>query len=60
MFQKLNDDGLTIILVTHESDIAEFAKRSIYFRDRRIRRDELVQNRPVAAEVLKNMPTLED
>ena len=56
----MNDDGLTIILVTHESDIAEFAKRSIYFRDRRIRRDELVQNRPVAAEVLKNMPTLED
>jgi len=48
------------VLVTHEPDIAEFAKRSIYFRDGRIRRDELVQNRPVAAEALKNMPTLED
>jgi len=60
VFQRLNDDGLTIVLVTHEPDIAEFAKRSIYFRDGRIRRDELVQNRPVAAEALKNMPTLED
>src|SRR5437588_10959725 len=60
VFQKLNDDGLTIVLVTHEPDIAQFFKRSIYFRDGRIRRDELVQNRPVAAEALKNMPTLED
>jgi putative ABC transport system ATP-binding protein len=60
VFQKLNNDGLTIVLVTHEPDIAEFAKRGIHFRDGTIRRDERVQNRPIAAEVLKNMPTLED
>ena len=60
VFQKLNDGGLTVVMVTHEPDIAEFAKRGIYFRDGTIRRDELVQNRPVAAEVLKNMPALED
>jgi putative ABC transport system ATP-binding protein len=60
VFQKLNDDGLTIVLVTHEPDIAEFAKRSIHFRDGTIRRDELVKNRPIAAEALKNMPALED
>jgi putative ABC transport system ATP-binding protein len=60
VFQKLNDDGLTIVLVTHEPDIAQFAKRGIHFRDGTIRRDELVQNRPAAAEVLKNMPALED
>jgi len=60
VFQKLNDDGLTIVIVTHESDIAEFAKRGIHFLDGTIRRDELVQKRPVAAEVLKNMPALED
>jgi putative ABC transport system ATP-binding protein len=60
VFQKLNDDGLTIVLVTHETDIAQFAKRSIHFRDGKIRRDEGVDNRPVASEVLANMPTLED
>jgi putative ABC transport system ATP-binding protein len=60
VFQKLNDDGLTIVLVTHENDIAQFAKRRIQFRDGKIRRDETVEKRPVAAEVLANMPTLED
>jgi putative ABC transport system ATP-binding protein len=60
IFQKLNDEGLTIVLVTHEPDIAHFAKRSIQFRDGKIRRDEPVQNRPLASEVIKNLPTLED
>jgi putative ABC transport system ATP-binding protein len=60
IFQKLNDEGLTIVLVTHEPDIANFAKRSIQFRDGKIRRDEPVQNRPRAAEVIKTLPTLED
>src|SRR6478672_7355114 len=60
VFQQLNDDGLTIVMVTHEPDIAEFSKRGIHFRDGTIRRDELVQNRPIAAEALKNMPELED
>ncbi|MCU1271579.1 MAG: Macrolide transporter ATP-binding protein [Acidobacteriaceae bacterium] len=60
IFQKLNDEGLTIVLVTHEPDIANFAKRSIQFRDGKIRRDEAVQNRPRAAEVIKTLPTLED
>jgi putative ABC transport system ATP-binding protein len=60
VFQKLNDGGLTVVLVTHESDISQFAKRGIHFLDGKIRRDEPVQNRPVAAEVLKNLPTLED
>jgi putative ABC transport system ATP-binding protein len=60
VFQKLNDDGLTVVLVTHEPDIAQYGKRSIHFRDGKIRRDELTENRPQAAEVLKHMPTLED
>jgi putative ABC transport system ATP-binding protein len=60
IFQKLNDQGLTIVLVTHEHDISEFAKRTIFFRDGKVRRDELVKSRPVAAEVLKTMPTLDD
>jgi ABC-type lipoprotein export system ATPase subunit len=48
------------VLVTHENDVAQFARRSIQFRDGKIRRDEAIQNRPVASEVLKNLPTLED
>jgi putative ABC transport system ATP-binding protein len=60
IFQKLNDDGLTIVLVTHEPDIAQFAKRSIQFRDGRIRRDERILNRPRASEVIQNLPKLED
>jgi len=60
VFQGLNERGLTLVMVTHEHDIAEFAKRVIVFRDGKIRRDELVKNRPRAAEVLKTMPTLED
>ena len=60
IFQRLNDAGLTIVLVTHEPDIAHFAKRTIIFRDGKIKRDEPVENRPVAAETLKIMPTVED
>jgi putative ABC transport system ATP-binding protein len=60
IFQKLNGDGLTVVLVTHEPDVAQFAKRSIEFRDGKIRRDEPIQARPIAADVLKSMPTLED
>src|SRR5260370_26880945 len=33
VFQDLNDKGLTIVMVTHEHDIAQFAKRVIVFRD---------------------------
>jgi len=60
VFQDLNDKGLTIVMVTHEHDIAEFAKRVLVFRDGKIRKDEPVRNRPRAAEVLKTLPTLED
>ena len=60
VLQKLNEKGLTIVLVTHEPDISTFAKRTIQFRDGKIRHDEVVAERPVAAEVLRQMPVLED
>jgi putative ABC transport system ATP-binding protein len=61
IFQKLNDEqGLTIVLVTHEPDIAQFAKRSLVFRDGKIRKDEAVCDRQIASEVLRTMPALED
>ncbi len=60
ILQNLNEKGLTIVLVTHEHDIAQFAKRVLVFRDGKIRKDDSVVNRPRATEVLKTMPTLED
>jgi putative ABC transport system ATP-binding protein len=60
IFQSLNNTGLTIILVTHEHDIAQFAKRSLAFRDGKIRRDEPIQKRARAVDVLKTLPVLED
>ncbi|MGC2696936.1 MAG: ABC transporter ATP-binding protein [Candidatus Angelobacter sp.] len=60
IFQTLNDQGLTVILVTHEPDIAQYAKRNIVFRDGKIRRDEIISSRAVAGNVLKTMPVLED
>jgi len=61
IFQRLNDErGITIVLVTHEHDISQFARRVLIFRDGKIRKDEAVAERPRAADVLKTMPTLED
>jgi putative ABC transport system ATP-binding protein len=60
ILQGLNDKGLTVVLVTHEQDIAQFAKRVLIFRDGKIRSDYPVLNRPRAADVLRTMPTLED
>jgi len=60
IFQRLNARGLTIILVTHELDIAQFSKREIVFRDGQIKRDDLVNVPHVASEVLKLMPTIKD
>jgi putative ABC transport system ATP-binding protein len=60
VFQRLNEQGLTIIMVTHEPDIAQFAKRVIVFRDGTVRRDDRVASRPRASNVLATMPALED
>ena len=60
VLQRLNDSGLTIILVTHEHDIAQFAKRVIVFRDGKIRKDDAVRHRPDANTVLETLPSLED
>ena len=60
IFQDLNEKGLTIVLVTHEQDIAQFAKRILIFRDGKLRSDRPVVNRPRANHVLRTLPTLED
>jgi putative ABC transport system ATP-binding protein len=56
IFQKLNDSGLTIVLVTHEPDIAQFAKRNVVFRDGLILKDSLVEKQSRASEILPTLP----
>ena len=59
--QELNEkEKLTIILVTHEYDIAEYARRTITFRDGRIVKDQPVAKRRVASEISASLPPLED
>ena len=61
VFQRLNEErNMTIVLVTHEPDIADFAKRIILFRDGRIRKDYQVENRRDAAQALLELPVDED
>ena len=58
IFQKLNDQGITIVLVTHEPDIAQYAKRHVIFRDGKIRSDKHNDGRRIAAEVIKTLPLI--
>jgi len=55
VFQKLNDQGITIVMVTHELDIARYTKRTIVLRDGRVVTDEAVQNRLNAATELHHL-----
>ena len=43
LFQQLNDRGISIILVTHEQDIAAAAKRRLTFRDGRVIEDKTIE-----------------
>jgi putative ABC transport system ATP-binding protein len=56
LFQDLNEKGRTIVFVTHEADIARFATRNIMFRDGKIQRESIVNDRLSASEMLKNLP----
>jgi putative ABC transport system ATP-binding protein len=57
IFQRLNQEKkLTVIIVTHEPDVAKYAERIVHVRDGRISSDEPVPERSIAAEVLKTLP----
>jgi putative ABC transport system ATP-binding protein len=45
IFQALNDEGRTVVLITHDSEIAQFAQRVVAFRDGRIVSDQGVADR---------------
>jgi putative ABC transport system ATP-binding protein len=50
IFQRLNDRGVTILLVTHEMETAEYAKRLVDFRGGAIEGSRVIMNRRLAAE----------
>jgi putative ABC transport system ATP-binding protein len=56
LFQDLNREGITVVLVTHEADIARYAGRTLAFRDGRLMRDERIRDRLIAREVLATLP----
>src|SRR5690348_17117136 len=55
VFQKLNEQGITIVMVTHELDIASYTKRNIIMRDGKVVTDEPVKNRLNAEEELRKL-----
>jgi len=56
----LNEEGKTIVLVTHEPDIASFTKRHILFRDGKIKSDSLNNDIKIASEVIKYLPKIDE
>jgi len=56
IFQQLNERGITVIMVTHESDIAAYAKRNVMMRDGVILNDHLVLQRADAGSQLQQQP----
>ena len=60
VFQDLNRQGKTVVIVTHEEDIARHCKRVVRVRDGVVVADEQVDNPTDAREVLKHMPTVDD
>jgi putative ABC transport system ATP-binding protein len=57
IFQRLNDEGITIIMITHEPDIGLSAKRNVIFKDGKIIEDAPIPQRLIADVELKKMPS---
>jgi putative ABC transport system ATP-binding protein len=55
LFQELNDQGITVVMVTHEPDVAQYCKRIVDVRDGRIKHDHLVEDRHNAAADLREL-----
>ena len=61
LFQKLNDEGITIVLVTHERDFAKFAKRIVELKDGKIIKDTTIKDRLIGSvELEKIQETVEE
>jgi putative ABC transport system ATP-binding protein len=59
LFQELNREGRTVIMVTHEEDVAEHCKRIVRFRDGKIYKDEAVEDPIDARDMLAKMVPVE-
>ena len=59
VFQSLNEQGITLVMVTHELDVASYCKRILVVRDGLVVRDEPVANRLNAAEELAKLRSAE-
>ena len=55
IFQRLNEQGMTVAMVTHELDIAHYCRRVVVMRDGLVRSDEPVKDRLLAAEQLARL-----
>lgn len=55
LFQELNEQGITVVIVTHEPEVAQYAKRIVEFRDGRIIRDHPVELRRRAVDDLREL-----
>ena len=60
LFQELNDQGITIVLVTHEREIAAYTRRIVELRDGRVTRDAPVLERGVASRDLESLELEEE
>jgi putative ABC transport system ATP-binding protein len=58
LFQQLNDKGITVVVVTHEADVAAFTRRILSFRDGRLVNDNPVPSPRRAAEVLSRLSSI--
>lgn len=60
VFQELNEEGITIVMVTHEPDIARHCRRTVTIRDGCVIGDESVHNRILAVEALAEMKAMRE
>jgi putative ABC transport system ATP-binding protein len=61
IFQRLNRErGITLVLVTHEHDIAQYAQRVVVFKDGKISKDYQIEDQRDAAEELRNLPPINE
>jgi putative ABC transport system ATP-binding protein len=60
IFQDLNERGITIVMVTHEPDIAAFARRDVVMRDGVVRSDRSVSQRLLASDEIRKLASMDE
>ena len=60
IFQQLNKKGITVVIVTHEPDIASYTNRNITFKDGKIQKDIIITKPKIASEELLSLPVLSE